>query len=307
MRKLLVLLIGSSLLFNACDRVKNPIPIDSANYDVSLFPGNYATEYNYPSFGTNSNTNVNVLIEDYTGHQCGNCPVAAIVAKNIEAANPGRVFAISEHAGAGGVSQYQLRYQPGTPEYPKYSRDFTNEAGLTYATSIVGIPGNPYGMVNRRRPTGASNPWIPNGQWQQNVQNILQENNLRANLQMAVNYYPQTDALFVHVESEAKTNLSGNYNLVVYAVAKEVIDWQKNYMVFPSDVEFYDHHNVHIGNVNGIWGEPVFVTEATNGTKVRKDYTYKIRENFRGLDYAVIAYIMNADTYEILQVMMVEP
>jgi acetylornithine deacetylase/succinyl-diaminopimelate desuccinylase-like protein len=60
-------------------------------------------------------------------------------------------------------------------------------------------------------------------------------------------------------------------------------------------------------DVNGIWGEPVFVTEATNGTKVRKDYTYKIRENFRGLDYAVIAYIMNADTYEILQVMMVEP
>jgi hypothetical protein len=59
MRKLLVLLLGSSLLFNACDRVKNPIPIDSANYDVSLFPGNYATEYNYPSFGTNSNRAVN--------------------------------------------------------------------------------------------------------------------------------------------------------------------------------------------------------------------------------------------------------
>jgi hypothetical protein len=302
-------LLAIGVAFASCDRVENPIPGDAANYDITLFPGNYAAQYNYPTFGANNNSNVNVLIEDYTGHQCGNCPAGAIAAKGVEDANPGRVIVVSEHAGYGGISQYQRIHTPDEPEYPKYSRDFTNEAGLTYVTAIAGILGNPYGMVNRKPATGSSStsPWIPYGQWQVNAENILQENNLRANIQMAVNYYDETDALFVHVEAESKTALTGNYNLVVYAIAKDVVDWQKNYTVFPNDVEFYHHHNVHIGNVNGTWGDPVFSGEIASGTKIRKDYTYKIRENFRDLEYAVVAYLMNADTYEILQVIMVEP
>jgi hypothetical protein len=305
--KKIFLFFAAVSVFYSCDRVKNPIPIDSASYDITLFPGNFATQYNYPTFSQNNNTNVNVLIEDYTGHQCGNCPAAGTVGKNIEDANPGRVFTISEHAGYGGISQYQRVHTADEPEYPKYKRDFTNDAGLTYVNSIVGIPGNPYGLVNRKPLSGSNSLWIPHGQWQQYVDNILQANNLKANIQAVVNYYDETDALFVHVEAETKTALTGNYNLVVYAIAKEVIDWQKNYTVFPNDVEFYQHHNVHIGNVNGIWGDPIFNGEIASGTKIRKDYTYKIKENFKDLEYAVVAYLMNADTYEVLQVIMVEP
>ncbi len=292
-------------LLSSCDRIANPIPIDRANYDVSLFPGNYASDYNYPNFGPNPNNNVNVLVEDFTGHQCGNCPQAGVTAKNVEAANSGRVFSISMHAGAGGVSQYQRFNRPEDTDYPKYSRNFTNDASLAYATSIPGLPGNPFGLVNRRTASGTTTPWLPHGQWQQNVQSILQENELHADLQAVVNYYPETSALFVHIEAEAKAQLNGNYNLVVYAIAREVEDWQKNYGVFPPDIPNYKHHHVHIGNVNGIWGVPIMEGETPIGTKVRQDYTYIIREDFRGFDYAIVAYIMNADTYEILQVIMI--
>jgi len=304
MKKIIFSIFCTAVILSSCDRVTNPIPTDKANYDITLFPGNYASEYNYPSFAANNNTNINVLIEDYTGHQCGNCPVAAVAAKGIENDNPGRVFVISEHAGSGGVSQYQRFNTPDDSYYPKYKRNFTNDAGLNYATSIQGLPGNPYGLINRKPANGSNSLWIPYGQWTQKVQNILQENNLRANLQMAVNYYPQTSAFFVHIETESKVALTGNYNLVVYAVAKEIEDWQKNYTVFPNDVEFYKHHNVHIGNVNGTWGTPVFEGEITAGTKVRKDFTYIIKDDFRGFNYAIVAYIMNADTNEILQVIM---
>ena len=294
-------------MLSACDRVENPIPYDIGNYDISLFPGNYATDYNYPTFGPNNNTNVNVLLEDYTGHQCGNCPDGAATAKGIADANPGRVIVISEHAGAGGISQYQRVHTPDEPEYPKYNRDFTNEAGLSYATSIPGLPGNPYGLVSRKPATGSSSLWITHGQWQQYVQDILAENNLRANLQMIANHYDETNSIFVHVETEAKSNLSGNYNLVIAVLAKEIIDWQKNYASFPADIEFYEHHNVHIGNVNGIWGEAVFQGETEASSKVRKDYTYVIPEKFSGFEYVLVAYLMNADTYEIIQVIEVNP
>jgi hypothetical protein len=309
MKKLPLFFLAAALLFGACDRVENPIPLDAANYDITLFPGNYASDYNYPSFGPNNNSNLNVLIEDYTGHQCGNCPQAAVAGKNIENANPGRVFCISEHAGNGGISQYQRWYTPDEPGYPKYSRNFTNDAGTSYSTAITGLPGNPYGLINRRPLSGSNSLWIPFGQWSQYVNNLLQENSLRADLQASVNYYEESDALFVHIEAEAKTTLSGNFNLVVYAIAKEVVDWQKNYTVFPNDIENYKHHNVHIGNINGTWGEVLFSGNTDAGTKIRKDYTYKIRDGYRDLDegYAIIAYIMNADTYEILQVIMVKP
>ncbi len=306
MKKIFLFFCCTSIFFS-CDRIENPIPIDAANYDVSLFPGNYATQYNYPSFGPNSNTYLNVLIEDYTGHQCGNCPQAAVAGKNIEDANQGRVITISEHAGSGGISQYQRWYSPDEPGYPKYSRNFTNDAGITYSTAINGLPGNPYGLINRKPLSGSNSLWIPYGQWAQYVDDILQENKLEADLQSVVNYYNETNALFVHIEAEAKSNLNGNYNLVVYAIAKDVVDWQKNYTVFPNDIEEYHHHNVHIGNINGIWGEPVFEGETISGTKVREDYTYIIPESFRGEEYAIVAYVMNVDTYEILQVIMVEP
>ena len=167
MKKLLLFSILITAGFFSFYRVKNPIPVDAANYDITLYPGNYATSYNYPTFGSNSNTNINVLIEDYTGHQCGNCPTAAVIGKNIETANPTRVFTISEHAGTGGISQYQRWHTPDEPEYPKYSRDFTNDAGISYATSLSGLPGNPYGLVNRRPLSGSNSLWIPHGQWQQ--------------------------------------------------------------------------------------------------------------------------------------------
>ncbi len=306
MRKLLFYLSIFAFISTACDRVENPIPNDLGNYDVTLFPGNYATEYSYPSFGANTNSNVNVLIEDYTGHKCGNCPQGAMVAKALEDANPSRIIAISEHAGAGGVSQFQRVNTPDDNDYPKYSRDFTNVAGLTYAVDIDGLPGNPYGMINRRPISGSSSLWIPHGQWQQYSDAILQENNLRADIQLIANYYPENNAIFVHAEAESKTALEGNYNLVIYAVAKEITDWQKNYTVFPNDIEEYKHHNVHIGNINGVWGEAVFQGSTVTGVKSRVDYTYVIPEQFRGFEYAVLAYVMDASTYEILQVVMVD-
>jgi hypothetical protein len=112
MKKILLSLGLLIFLFSSCDRVENPIPNDLGNYDVALFPGNYGTEYSYPTFGQNTNTNVNVLLEDYTGHQCGNCPVGASIAESIEDANNGRVIVVSEHAGAGGISQFQRVYTP---------------------------------------------------------------------------------------------------------------------------------------------------------------------------------------------------
>ena len=50
-------------------------------------------------FVTKEVTKRNVLIEEFTGRKCINCPIGHIEAKAIEEAYPGRVWSINLHGG----------------------------------------------------------------------------------------------------------------------------------------------------------------------------------------------------------------
>lgn len=297
----------AATLFYGCDKVENPVPENSGQYDVSLYPGNYGSEYVYPEFSSSNNTVKNILIEDFTGHQCGNCPQAATIAKDIEASNQGRVFVASVHAGAGGYSNFQYFTTLDDNKYPKYNRDFTTESGLTYAVDIQGMSGNPMGMINRVAPQGTNNKWISTSEWQNRVNAIIQESEApKVNIQLEVNYFEETSSLFTHVYTESTTDLEGDYSLILYAIAKEVVDWQTDYSMFPKDVEFYKHYNVHMGNINGTWGSTIFSGSTDGETADRKDFTYVIPESYRGRAYAVIAFVTNNESGEIEQVVMTD-
>ena len=73
----------------SCDKVDNAYPAQTytGGLDPTLYPGNI-TDYVVPTFSPNTNTNRNVLIEDFTGHTCIFCPDAAAEAHNLETANP---------------------------------------------------------------------------------------------------------------------------------------------------------------------------------------------------------------------------
>ena len=65
----------------SCDKIDNPIPISyDDGLDWTLFPDGDSVNYTWPIWTANSNINQNVLIEDYTGHLCTNCPAAATIA-----------------------------------------------------------------------------------------------------------------------------------------------------------------------------------------------------------------------------------
>ena len=146
---ILFILAIAPFFMTSCDKVEFPnIPIEGV--DTSLYPGNFS-EYTIPSFSENNNTLKNVLIEDYTGHQCQSCPAAADIAATLEEDNPGRVFVASIHAGPSndGITVFQ-ELDP-----PKYDRDFTNPEGLEMGSTFfqlgIGFVGNPRGAVNRKR------------------------------------------------------------------------------------------------------------------------------------------------------------
>ncbi|MDQ1266596.1 MAG: hypothetical protein QG635_1748, partial [Bacteroidota bacterium] len=79
-----------------------------------------------------------VLIEDYTGAQCGFCPRAAEIAHTIAEANPGRVIIISVHSGNFAKPSGKYTYDFRTTAGDEFDKFFGNSKA-----------GNPNGLVNR--------------------------------------------------------------------------------------------------------------------------------------------------------------
>ena len=164
----------------SCDKVENPIK-PAIELDTTIFPGNWA-DYPTQVWTANSNTNRNVLLEDYTGHTCPNCPAAAIEADNIEAANSGRVFVSSVHASPGGLSTFQFAAPdcglPSNP-YDKYCTelycDESVEYGQTFASGF-GFFANPMGSISRTTPAGPTSMFALFSTWSSRVSDVITTN-----------------------------------------------------------------------------------------------------------------------------------
>ena len=291
-------LILIAVIFGAtsCDKVTYPNVIIT-DLDTNLFPGNFI-DYEYPTFDANTNTLRNVVIADYTGHQCPFCPPAAAQAESIVDANPGRVFVATIHAspendGAGD-------FQKVSDDYP---RDFTNPQGLEMAIEFynlgIGFTSNPKGTINRV-PRDDGFYFLSNGDWAAKTDEVL-ATTLDVNIQAKSNYYPATLGVFLHVETEFINELDGTYNIVVYALENEIVSPQK----LPDGTrdETYVHHDVHLGNVfEETWGRTVAQNVTEAGTKVQTDFSYKLPDGLINTDMHFLVVVFNRETYEIKQV-----
>jgi len=279
----------------SCDKIDNPIPQKyNDGLDWSLFPGGDSADYSWPTWTANTNTNRNVLIEDYTGHLCTNCPAAAAIASTLESNNPGRVFVASIHASPDGSFQ---EVQP-----PEFLTDFTTDAGDDYTNDMSGFLGNPMGTINRLDGGFSNSVWYFDSDWTLTTSNALSDP-LQANLQLQYNYYPSTNALFVHTETEFITDLDGTYNVILYLMRDTIVAPQK--MNTGLTEEEYHHHSVLTDNINGTWGTQLISGPVTTGEKFYNDFSYQIPttdSTFNIGNLSLISYVCDRNSYEILQV-----
>ena len=294
---LLITLLGTI----SCDKIENAYP-PKFDIDTTLYPGNWddymANEY--PVFGTNPNTQQNVLIEEYTGHLCNNCPTAAELAHNIKYSNPSRIFVAAIHAGPSnnGITSFQSLSSDPT----KFQTDHTNPSGLAYGAyfqSGFNFFGNPQGTVNRKTVDGKMFDFT--GTWQTRVTNILNENDPKVLVQSIFNYFPQSNGGFLHIETEKIKSVEEQLNVVVYIVQDSLVDWQ----LMPNNTynENYTHYDKHLGNINGLtWGEQVFTANQSVGTKTVKDYSFSVPNGYDAEELYFLIYVYNRSTYEIYQV-----
>ncbi len=291
------------LMLPSCDRVSNPYPpVVNLELDTTLYPGNWSdyVANEWPTFTQNTNTDRNILIEDFTGHKCIFCPAAADLAHQLHEANPNRVYVTSIHAGVDGIGDFQT-------VDAEYTIDFTNPDGLAIGTwfglNDGGFIGNPRGPVSRVSNGGVI--FQSPGQWSSMTSTLLTANDLKVNMQAALNYYPTTKGAFLHVEAEKlDQTLTNELGIVAYLLEDSLVGDQK--MSDNSHNQSYIHRDIHRKNLNNMpFGRQLTAADLNNG-KYYVNYSFVVPNqldgNYNASNMHVLIYVYDMTTLEIYQV-----
>ena len=315
MKKLFIFSITAAVALMACDKVNNAYPPGaiSSGLDWTLYPGGDSTTYVsnglWPSFTANTNTLRNVLIEDFTGHQCVNCPQQTQNMETFISGNPTRIFGLAIHAGPAGMSGFQET----TSNYPEELFCANGlELGKHFGLDIPGssFQGNPGFNVNRV---------LSNGQFTTlanstmvNKANTCLSSTLQVNIQAVTNYFATTRGLFVHVEvDKIDQALTSDLAIVTCLVEDSLVapqlvlansTWDTDGTIDGRNT-IYVHRDILRGMIdNRTFGKVLTAADLGTNNKYYVNYSYKLPTEYEADNMKLYIYVYDKNTQEILQV-----
>lgn len=266
------------LSLTGCDYVNNPTDVAPQNG------------------GTGTSTVVavprKVLVEDYTGHTCGNCPKAAISADNLENLYHSNVIILAVHAGF--FAQVEASPSP-------YTDDFNTQTGTDWDNFFgIGAAGNPNGMINRKDyPAGSHIKAYSN--WSAETSPFINQP-ADAKITLAPTYNASAKTLDLVVKTKFMNALTNNYKLSVVLMEDSITGAQKDYTKNPDEVPNYVFRHVLRGGINGSWGEALNTAPVAANDSIVKTYTsFAINPAYNDNRLYAIAFVYNAATYEVIQ------
>lgn len=233
-----------------------------------------------------------VLLEDYTGHTCPNCPAAAKSAIALQETYGNKMIMIAIHAG-------YFAWPQGAP----FNNDYRTAAGEEW-DQFFGISalGNPNGMINRKNTGG--NYVVPPGQWGSQVAAII-EDPAQVKLEIETTYNESSRKLDIALNSKLLVAADTDYKIIACIVEDNVVSAQLNNesTVGPTPIiENYVHRHLLRENVNGIWGEDFITAGQASASENTKNYSLTLNGNYDANNVSVVSFVYNASTFEIIQV-----
>ena len=240
----------------------------------------------------------NVLLEDYTGHLCGNCPEAADVAHDIqELYGKDRVVVIGVHSGP--FARVSL------PDYPT---DWKSPEGIQLDASFgISRAGNPNGLVNRAERNGkfilSQNDWAP-------AVSALLTNEPVLGITAETTWDASTKTVTADIELKYAKNGAADHYLCGYVIENHLNGDHLAYRVSPSHVEDFEFEHVLRASMNGTWGEQVAAEAPTAGATIQKQltFTFPSGKDWKPENCDLVFFVhrhQNPDTKEVVQVISV--
>jgi len=278
-KPVLLVLASLSFLFFSCDKIKAPY--------ASAIHGNITdTVMEWDTVIPVKR----VLLEDYTGHKCVNCPEASVIAHSLEESYDGKLIVLAVHAG------YQA--MPGTGGYAPDYRSTAGEAwNIDFGINSI----NPQGMVDRREFNGTR--ILSKDVWSTDVELALSE--APQLIMVMTNSYDSNSRMVRSVVySQFLTSVPGSYHITVCVVEDSLISSQKNNnpaVGTTPDIINYVFMDVMRGSFNGNYGEVLTGTVDPSLTYMGK-FAIPLDEEWVPEHCWILAFVSKSDTREILQV-----
>ncbi|MBO5957184.1 MAG: Omp28-related outer membrane protein [Bacteroidales bacterium] len=210
-----------------------------------------------PQFVSKNPQTRGVLIEEFTGRLCVNCPYGHIIANTIVNDNPGRAWAVNIHGGA---------YAPTS--YPNFN--------TSHADAIINgfnVSAYPQGVVNR-----STSYALSRGDWTVEAnQQLEQMAECNVGGRVVINKKTRMATLSLEVYYTANSMANKNY-LTVMMLQDSVSGYQQGGSTNPAQMVDGQYVHMHVLRdvVTPLWGDEIIPTTA--GTLVTKTYSYKIPE-----------------------------
>ena len=266
------------LLFglNSCDKLDDPvidvIPVQNPNLVT-------------PEFDPLDTDIQRVLVEDFTAHQCGNCPPAAVKIEDWVQAHGEAIVPLAIHAGGLAAT---------SDDFPM---DWTCEEGDAFWGDLS-FQGNPLGRINR---LPNENEGLFLSQWDATLEPLLGAMP-PAGLQSVVDFIAEDQELVVHTHVTWFQDIEGPVRLALLIAESDIIAPQSWYDTVdppgPGVVSDYNHKHLLRGSVTGAKGL-VVAEDAAVGDETVVTYAFNWNNNWVADNAEVLAVLTNSNGHVI--------
>lgn len=242
-----ILLIGSALF--SCEETDDCIYLDKRLCDPNFVLPEIAegiVELESPI----SDYDEKVLLEDFTGFRCSNCPPATVTATNLKSEYPDRLSIVGVHCTS--VFAEPLTSDTTQP----FHTDFRTPEGEEFV-SFFGLPSLPNGVVNRLG--NEFSDYIPFSQWSERVSSLLSENNPEVYISIEnIELTEGLDSITALVYAKPLIASEEVYIINMSVTEDGIPEAQKDNDEPGGTVYDYIHNHVFRGSAYGPWGLEAF-------------------------------------------------
>lgn len=229
-----------------------------------------------------------VLIEEFTGVRCVNCPAGSQALQELKEQYGERLVAVSIHAGS---------FAPPYPDSYDTLRTPDGESILSFLGEPLGYP---TAVINRKRFPGGFNLQLGRNVW---PGAIAQELETPPVVQLDINpvYNSESRLLEACVTVELLEDLSGQeVFLTVFLAEDKVVDLQLTPESSTPDPN-YVHKHVFRASLTNFAGN-LLQGELSSGTLLQRSFAIELLDKWKAEDCSLVAFVhLGGDTKEVLQ------
>lgn len=219
----------------------------------------------------------NLLLEEFTGVNCGNCPDGHEIASTINNARPESSYIVAIHSGD---------YADTNPDY---RTDAGEELDAYFEAPKLGYP---CGMINRRIFDGESLAVFNRGKWIKSAKAILQEDAL-VNLLLTSSFDATSKTVSIQVEGYCPMDIDSEVEPMLSVL------WTQSNIIGPQNGANTEYNHKHMlrGYVTPTFGEAI--DDFGKGKYFQKTYNFTLPSDLKDIevkpeDIEIIAFVSDA-------------